>query len=407
MKALQFHVTVPQFLAAKSLRAVFGNQVFYKGPVRTVRLIDIPEPALPSKDWVKIKTAYCGFCGSDLNLILLHDSPTASPFTSFPCITGHEIVGEIAEAGSGVQAFRSGDRVAINPVLGCAAREISPPCASCQNGRAGNCENTARGSLPPGMFIGITRGMNGGFAPYLVAHKSQLHRIPEGMSLESAVMTEPVSVALQAVFDNLPLKDEKVLVVGGGVIGNLIIQSIRYLSPDCHISMIEPSPFAAELGLKLGADEWIASGNMYQSAAKICKATVYKPMIGKEILMGGFHRIYDTVGNSATLNMGMRLLSAMGVLSVVGIAGDVKLDLTPLWLKLQTIKGVYAYGRVTYQGEDQHVFDVALQLLHQKKIKADILVTHKFRLEEYEQMIQVNLNKRKHRAIKTVVSFIQ
>jgi len=53
------------------------------------------------------------------------------------------------------------------------------------------------------------------------------------------------------------------------------------------------------------------------------------------------------------------------------------------------------------------VFDVALQLLHQKKIKADILVTHKFRLEAYEQMIQVNLNKRKHRAIKTVVSFTQ
>jgi len=405
LKALQFHVTVPQFIAAKSLRAVFGNQVFYKGPVRTVRIVDIPEPEIPSEDWVKIKTVYCGFCGSDLNLILLHDSPTASPFTSFPCITGHEIVGEIVKAGSGVRNFSAGDRVALNPVLGCSARGITPPCVGCRNGRAGNCENTAKGNLPPGMFIGITSGMNGGFAPYLVAHKSQLHKIPEGLDLESAAMTEPVSVALQAVFDNMPSGNERILVIGGGVIGNLIIQSIRYLSPDCHISVIEPSPFAAELGLSLGANEVIDSGKVYQTAAKICGATVYKPMIGKEILMGGFHRIYDTVGNSATLNLGMRLLSVMGVLSVVGIAGDVKLDLTPLWLKLQTVKGVYAYGRVTYQGEDLHVFDVALQLLQQKKIRADILVTHRFRLEEYEQMIQVNLNKGRHRAVKTVVSF--
>jgi len=405
LKALQFHVTVPKFIAAKSLSTIFGNRIFYKGPVKTLQLVDIPEPELPSKDWVKLKTVYCGFCGSDLNLILLHDSPTASPFTSFPCVTGHEVVGEIVETGSGVEELAPGDRVTLNPVLGCAARDISPPCPSCQNGRSGNCENTAGGALPPGMFIGITSSINGGFAPYLVAHKSQIHKLPEGLAPESAVMTEPVSVALQAVFDNTPLDNERVLVVGGGVIGNLIIQSLRYLAPSCHISVIEPSSFAAELAMNLGADEWIPSKTVYKKSARINRATVYKPMIGKEILMGGFHRIYDTVGNTPTLNLSLRLLNAMGTLSVVGIAGDVKLDMTPLWLKLQTIKGVYSYGRVSYNGEDQHVFDVALQLLQQQKILADILVTHKFRLEEYEQMIQVNLNKSKHKALKTVVSF--
>lgn len=226
MKALQFNITLPKFLAPKGLAKIFGKRVYYKGPLKTIRIAQIPEPALPTKDWVKIKTIYCGFCGSDLNLIQLHDSPTASPFTSFPCVIGHEIVGEISETSSGVEGFKSGDIVAINPGLPCKIRGISPLCPTCSSGRTSNCENFAEGNLSPGMFSGINSGINGGFAPYLVAHKTQLYRVPEGLNLEAAAMTEPVAVALQTLFDNMPREGEKVLVIGGGVIGNLIVQSI-------------------------------------------------------------------------------------------------------------------------------------------------------------------------------------
>lgn len=138
VKALQFNVTAPRFLAAKTLRALFGTRVFYQGPVRTVRLVDIREPDLPGPDWVKLQTLQCGFCGSDLNLILLHDSPTASPFTSFPCVPGHEILGRILEIGDGVEGFAVGERVVLNPALSCATRGIAPVCASCRAGRTGN-----------------------------------------------------------------------------------------------------------------------------------------------------------------------------------------------------------------------------------------------------------------------------
>lgn len=405
MKALQFNVNVPQFVAAKTLRTLFGKQVFYKGPVKTISLADIPEPNLPTPDWVKIKTIYCGFCGSDLNLILLHDSPTASPFTSFPCVTGHEIVGEIIETGTGVDGFKAGDMVTINPGLGCETRGINPVCPSCRDGRA-SCENFAEGSLLPGMFSGINKGINGGFAPLMVAHKSQLFKVPDGMSPETAVMTEPVSVALQAVLDNMPKENEKILVIGGGVIGNLIIQSVRALVPGCSISLIEPSSFAADLAKKAGADEVIPFKDVFSQTSRITGAKIYKPMLGMDISMGGFNRIYDTVAAKATLNLSMRLLAAMGTLSIVGIGGDVKLDLTPLWLKLQTIKGVYGYGYSEFNGKRQHVFEIALDLMQQGKIQAENLVTHKFAIEDYEQMIEVNLNKGQHKALKTVVSFV-
>jgi (R,R)-butanediol dehydrogenase / meso-butanediol dehydrogenase / diacetyl reductase len=405
MKALRFSVTVPKFIAAKGLASIFGRRVYYQGPLKTIKIADIPEPTLPMKDWVKVKTIYCGFCGSDLNLIQLHDSPTASPFTSFPCVIGHEIVGEIIETGSDVNEYKSGDIVAINPVLACEARKISPLCPSCSSDRSSNCENFAEGDLSPGMFTGINNGVIGGFAPYLVAHKTQLFRVPKGLSLEAAAMTEPLAVALQSIFDNMPNKDEKALVIGGGVIGNLIVQSIRALVPGCKIFVIEPSSFAAKFAMKVGADEIISSKDVFEETSRITGAKIYKPMLGMEIAMGGFNRIYDTVGHSSTLNLSMRLMSAMGTLSVVGIGGDVKLDLTPLWLKLQKIQGVYSYGMVTYNGKKRHVFDIALELMIENDIQADILVTHKFDMAEYRRMIEVNMNKEKHHAVKTVMAF--
>jgi len=129
-------------------------------------------------------------------------------------------------------------------------------------------------------------------------------------------------------------------------------------------------------------------------------------MLGSDILMGGFNRIYDTVGNSSTLNMSLRLLAAFGTLSVVGIGKEVKLDLTPLWLKLQTVKGVYGYGLVTHEGEERHVFDIALEFMTSGQIDAETLVTHKFKLDDYMDMLEVNMNKSKHNAVKTLVSFV-
>lgn len=405
MRALQMNANAFKFVVAKFFAVFLGRKSYCAGLGKTIQLVDIPEPSLPGQDWVKLRTIYCGFCGSDLNIITLHDSPSAQPFTSFPCILGHEFVGEIVETGQRVTDFRIGDRVAVNPGLGCEVREVPTVCDSCRSGRVGNCENSAEGRFSPGMFLGITKDLNGGFAPVVAAHKSQLFHIPDGLSMEAAVMTEPLSVALQTVYDNMPSAREKVLVIGGGVIGNLIVQSLRALAPEGHIAAIEPSPFAAQLVLQMGADIIIPSKDAFNKTAQVTGAKIYKPIFGLPVPMGGFHRIYDTVGNSATLNLAMRLLKAHGTLSVVGIGNNVKLDPTPLWLKLQTIKGVYACGMVDDQGKRRHAFEVALEMMQAKRVRVKELVTHKFKLEAYREMIAVNMDKGRHKAIKTVVTF--
>ena len=388
------------------LLGIVNKKLFYRGPLATVKLADVSEPALPSPAWVKIRTMLCGFCASDLNLIFLHDSPTASSFTSFPCTIGHEICGEIVDTGSEVKEFKKGDIVTIAPALNCTTRGIDPVCPACKAGRTGNCENFAEGNLSPGMFTGICRDTGGGFGEYFVAHKSQVFKLPEGMSKEEGALIEPLSVALQAVTDNRPQPGDQVLVIGGGVIGTMLVKTMRALGIDCHITVSEPSPFNAEFIREAGADRVITDGDLFSHTVDITGATRYKPLIGEDVLMGGFNKIFDVVANTQTLNQALRCLAVEGVLSVVGIGHHVKLDLTPLWLKHQTMRGVFACGYTNVDGKREHIFQEAIDLVSTKKADIKDMATHKFSIDNYEEMIEINLAKAKNRVIKTMVSFM-
>jgi (R,R)-butanediol dehydrogenase/meso-butanediol dehydrogenase/diacetyl reductase len=403
MKALMLNLDPLRFVALNILRPL-SVKFCYNGPFSTVRLADIPEPRLPSQEWVKIRTRLCGVCGSDINLMFMKDSPTAMPFTSFPCVPGHEFCGDVVETGKDVKNVRTGDLVTAVPALGCETRGIKPVCRSCAAGIPGNCENFAEGSIAPGMFTGICRDINGGFAEYVVVHRSQVVRVPKGVSPESAALTEPLAVGLQAVLDNLPLKSDRVLVIGGGVIGAMVIKSIRGLGIGCDITVAEPAPFAAAYARKSGADRTV-SGDLIKAAVDTTGGKPYKPLLGGPVLMGGFDRIFDTVGHRDTLNLSLRILATGGTLSVLGIGGDVKLDLTPLWLKLQTVKGCYAYRENPVKGGRKQAFVMALEMIAARKVRVDDMLTHKFRIEDYRKMIDTNVSKSKFNAMKTAFEF--
>ncbi|MBW1988742.1 MAG: alcohol dehydrogenase catalytic domain-containing protein [Deltaproteobacteria bacterium] len=404
MLALRYNPSPLRFAALKVLGRL-GSRAFYEGPLATVSLDEVPEPAPPRPGWVKIKTGMCGFCGSDLNMILLKDSPTVTPFVSFPAIMGHEFFGEVAEVGEGVKKVAPGDRVAVAPHLNCPTREVEPPCEACRAGRPGNCENFARGALSPGLINGLCRDAGGGFAPLCVVHESQVYVLPDSLPDLAAVVIEPFAIALQAVADNRPRKSDDVLVVGGGVIGSLVVHAIRALGIGCRVTVVEPSPVAAEYAARAGADEVARDGDIPAAAVRVCGARSYKPMIGANVLMGGFDKVFDTVGNSATVNACLRSMAMGGAISVIGVGHDVTLDLTPLWLKVLTIKGVYAYGNIRHQGKRRHAFSLAVDLAQKAPSFLASMVTHRFALKDYKSMIRTNLEKAKHTAMKTVVVF--
>ena len=143
MEAIQYTKSIPRYLAMRYLGKRW--QGLYTSPFSCTRLqeyilisqdvvVDLPEPQLPTPEWVKIKTRLSGICGSDLATITAKGSPYFSPFTSTPFVLGHEsFVGEIAETGDAVDGFPIGARVVIEPALSCPVRGISPQCYQCQN----------------------------------------------------------------------------------------------------------------------------------------------------------------------------------------------------------------------------------------------------------------------------------
>ncbi|HWB67112.1 MAG TPA: alcohol dehydrogenase catalytic domain-containing protein, partial [Mycobacteriales bacterium] len=118
-------------------------------------LRDLPDPTLPAPDWVLIRTALCGICGSDSKQVFLEgdgDSPMTA-LISFPQVLGHEVVGEIVEAGP-ESGRRTGERVVLNPWLSCGPRGISPPCPACERGQFNLCHHFTEGHLAPGIHTG-------------------------------------------------------------------------------------------------------------------------------------------------------------------------------------------------------------------------------------------------------------
>src|SRR5690606_29285579 len=138
MKALQFSRNLPRYAAARIAGAVVAGRGSGPGPLE---LVDIDPPDVPADGWVRVRPRLAGICGSDLATVDGRSSRYFEPIVSFPFVPGHEVVGDLDD----------GTRVVVEPVLGCAARGIDPPCAACARGDLGGCEHiTDRKSVVQG-----------------------------------------------------------------------------------------------------------------------------------------------------------------------------------------------------------------------------------------------------------------
>jgi threonine dehydrogenase-like Zn-dependent dehydrogenase len=398
MSGLQFELSIPRYLATRALSSVSSHRFF--SAISCVHYRQIPVPPLPGPEWVRVAVEICGICGSDLNALRGHESFSMEPYSSFPAVMGHEIIGRITERGSGAQDLPEGTRVAVENILPCAPRGISPECPACAAGDYALCENYANGALPPGILLGFTRGLGGGFSHYAVAHKSQLFTIPESLSLKEAVLVDPLASALQPVAQHLPDNDATTLVYGAGIIGLNAVQALRAAGYTGHLIVIARHPFQAQWAKKFGADEVILR-NIYHNIAELTNGTVHKPTIGPPVLDGGVDLIFDCVGSSGTIDSSMRLVRKRGKVVVVGTASSLsKVDASPLWFKEITLTGSAMFSHTTVSGKRQRTYQHAIDMLADGRLKGAGMVTHTFALGNYRKAFSVALDKKTHQSIK-------
>lgn len=173
--------------------------------VEKVEVQDIEKPMI-SKTEVLIKTKTVGVCGSDLHLFR-----GTHPFRHAPAILGHEIAGEIVEVGSNVKNLKIGDRVTVEPQVGCGK------CDMCKRGLISLCKN----KKVPG-----TPAWIGAFSEYFNAEEKICYKISDGISYELATLAEPFAVAVHAV-NHAETKTGAVVILGGGTIGQLVLASVK------------------------------------------------------------------------------------------------------------------------------------------------------------------------------------
>jgi len=405
MKAVVYDFTKAKYVAAKALGKQFPT--LYYGKPSALSLRHVEEPKLPNKNWVKVKPILSGVCGSDMGAICYKTSPSLTPFNSFPSVLGHEVVGIVTEVGDHVNHVEIGQRITIDPYITCEVRERKNPCIACKEGFHSLCRYKSGSDMfGPGMILGFCKDFPGGWSESMVVHESMVIPVPDTVSDNVAVMSEPLSVGLHAVLRQPPKSGEHVLVIGGGMIAYTVIAAIRLLEIDCHITQMSLLTYQKQMGLKLGVNEGLTSRReLEKTMLNMPETSRHKPELGRDVFVGGFDAVYDCIGSKESLDDTLRMTRERGKVTLVGCAGVInKLDWSFIWANELSILGTHAYSKKeTWQGKETSTQTLLWELiqLHQD-YPLDQLVTHKYSLDGYQEAMKANLDREKYHSIKTV-----
>jgi threonine dehydrogenase-like Zn-dependent dehydrogenase len=368
--ALQFVRSIPAFAIVK---AAGGRPDVATSALSMLKLGDVAEPELPTHEWVRVMPTLSGVCGSDLAAISGHASLYLDPLTSYPFVPGHEVVGTLED----------GTRVVVEPALGCKVRGVEPLCPRCAEGRPGLCYNVTEGPIEVGLQTGYCADTGGGWGEVLVAHPSQLHVVPPALSDEAAVLIEPFACCVHAALRGGATKDDIVVVSGAGTIGLLTVAAVKLFTPPKRLIAIAKHPTQRDLARKLGADQVIAPGEVFQ---RIRFATGARRLEGvnRSLLLGGSDVTFECVGRADTLNDAVRYTREGGTVVAVGMPGEEKVDWAPIWQRELTVMGAYAYGAEPKK-KSRRTFELAMEAAPGLHLEA--LTGPLFGLGEYRDAI--------------------
>jgi propanol-preferring alcohol dehydrogenase len=213
------------------------------GPL-TLREVAVPKPG-PGE--VLIQVTACGVCRSNLHMIEGDWVANGVPAKS-PIVPGHEVVGKIAELGSGVDWFKIGDRVGVQPLWSSCGH-----CEFCLTAREQLCQSANK------QITGET--IDGGYAEFMLGYALHTYKIPDSISdAEAAPLFCPGVTAYGAVTKAELKPGQTMALYGVGGVGHMVLQfaaltgaeMIAVARGDNHLKLAE----------KLGAARTINSNNV-------------------------------------------------------------------------------------------------------------------------------------------------
>jgi L-idonate 5-dehydrogenase len=333
---------------------------------KDLRAQDLELPTvLPGHVLIKVKRA--GICGSDMHYY--SHGKIGSFIPKRPFVLGHEFAGEVVSAGDGVSSQIIGQRVTVDPSMPCGH------CKFCLGRRNNLCRNMK--------FYGSAScdpHIDGGFAEYTVAPAANCFTIPDSLSWGEAAMIEPLSVVVHAARRAGDIKGHRVLVTGGGAIGQLMALVARNFGAS-QVVMSDIVSYPRDLAVTLGADASLNSSDKDFEAQAVSMS------------QGGFDFVFEASGSSIALAQAIAVAERGATIVQVGtLPTPVTASLNPVMAKELNFIGSFRFA---------NVFATALELAVSKQINLSALISAVLPLRDMQKAMDLAIGK--HEVVKIQV----
>ncbi|MDR2435560.1 MAG: alcohol dehydrogenase catalytic domain-containing protein [Treponema sp.] len=334
-------------------------QNFYEPLVMKYEEHDIPEIA-DNEVLVKIKAV--GICGSDVSYYYGH-SPLGTANGKGPLYLGHEASGVVAKAGkipAGFGLFKEGDRVAVNPVQQCNA------CPACMRGEFNVCSHCE--------VIGVS--VNGCFAEYVKVKFTHVYKIPDEVSFESAALAEPLACSTHGVkLLNIQL-GQAVAVYGLGSIGLMMVQLAR-ASGAGKVIALGAHDFGLEKAKQLGATHLINTREKDSPYFAECTEKKINEINGERL-----PRCIVATSNMTALQDAIKITGPCSTIVYFGLPGPQD------ELKVPVLDAIQSERTLKFSWLAPLVWDNVFAAIASGQVKLDLIITHKFTLEDAEKGVK-------------------
>ncbi|MDA3949181.1 MAG: NAD(P)-dependent alcohol dehydrogenase [Spirochaeta sp.] len=310
-----------------------------------------PEPKPGAAD-VLIDIRRAGICGSDVHYYEHFQIGQFIP--QAPLILGHEFAGVVTEVGSTVTTVELGDRVTVEPSIECGN------CAQCRAGRYNLCTNLR--------FIGTAATIphiDGGFAERVVVPASHCYRIPDALDFGAGALVEPMAVGAQAVRRAGPVAGARVLITGGGTIGQMVLAMV-HAQGATDITMADPADYAQTFAMQHGAT-----------------ATVdpTKDGIAQELFAdGGYDLVFEASGAPAALSFAYETAARGARVVQIGTQpASVTLPANLVMSKELTVFGSFRYA---------HVYPTVLAMMSSGRVDVGDMISAVYPFSEMQTAME-------------------
>ena len=333
--------------------------VYYNN--KDIRIEELPKPRIGEKE-ILVRVIASGICGSDV--MEWYRTKTA------PRVLGHEIAGEIAEVGSGVERFRIGQRVFVSHHV---------PCNECRYCRAGYhtvCTTLRSTNFDPGGFAEFVR------VPEINV-RSGVFALPDAVSFEEGTFIEPLGCVIRGQRFAEIKKGDTVLIIGAGIAGLMHIRLARINGAGTVIAT-DIGRYRLEAAKRFGADVVIhAEEDIVQQTRAANNGRLADVVVVCTAALSAFEQAFDSVDCAGTL------------LLFAPTAPGVKVPLPLYDIYFKGAKIVFSYAAANVD------INEAIRLLSNKQFNAEDMITHRFVLADIQ--LGFDLVARADKSIKVII----